>query len=551
MDPASAYQSKVLDHLGLVAAMFDELELGLVIDRLIPQDFEQRKITVGQAVKAMVLNGLGFVNQRLYLVPHFFETKPTERLIAPGVRPEHLNDDTLGRALDALYTAGVSELFQTLAVHAATRLDLHPRIAHLDATSFHVDGTYNSEDEAVSEHVVHIRPGYSRDHRPELNQVVLNLIVEHQAGLPILMQPLSGNASDQGSFPALIQAHLAQLQQVHGFEFVVADAAIYSASALQDIASAGVKFITRVPETVKQAQAVLAASDPAEFDALEPLVEGYRSRTHVSDYGGVRQRWLILHSEAARERARKTVPKRQARLHAKEVKAFKALTGQPYSCRADAEEALTRFTARLEASEFVESTVLECTHLSWAEMGATSASTSDPSRLSYRLRGELVQSEEREQALIWRKSLFILATNECDEAVLSNADLLAGYKGQHKVERGFRFLKDPLFLASSLYVKSERRVMALLMVMTLCLLVYAALEWRIRQGLGEQNQAFPDQKGKPSARPTARWVFQSFVGIHVLRVGAQELVLNVQAHHQVILSVLGQNYTQKYASQPP
>jgi transposase len=63
-----------------------------------PQDREQRKVSVGQAMKAMVLNGLGVVNQRLYLVPHFFENKPTERLLGPGVEPRHLNDDTLGRA---------------------------------------------------------------------------------------------------------------------------------------------------------------------------------------------------------------------------------------------------------------------------------------------------------------------------------------------------------------------------------------------------------------------------------------------------------------------
>lgn len=81
-----------LGHLGLVAAMFDELEIGQQIDRAIPQDFDERIVSIGNAVKAMVLNGLGFVNKRLYLVPLFFETKPTERLIAPGIRPEHLND---------------------------------------------------------------------------------------------------------------------------------------------------------------------------------------------------------------------------------------------------------------------------------------------------------------------------------------------------------------------------------------------------------------------------------------------------------------------------
>jgi transposase len=97
------YRSQVLDHLGLVAGMFDELGLGDVIDQATQQHPEMRDLTVGEAVKAMVLNGLGFINQALYLVPRFFQNKPTSRLISPRVAPEQLNDDALGRALDTLY----------------------------------------------------------------------------------------------------------------------------------------------------------------------------------------------------------------------------------------------------------------------------------------------------------------------------------------------------------------------------------------------------------------------------------------------------------------
>jgi transposase len=80
----------------------------------------------------------------------------------------------------------------------------------------------------------------------------------------------------------------------------------------------------------------------------------------------------------------------------------------------------------------------------------------------------------------------------------------------YHIERGFRFLKDPLFMASTLYLKSPKRIMALMMVMTLCLLVYAALEYRIRQALQQHDQTFPNQKGQPTRTPTARWVFQFF-----------------------------------------
>jgi transposase len=203
------YRSQILDHLGLVAGMFDELGLGDVIDKATQQSPEMRDLTVGEAVKAMVLNGLGFINQALYLVPRFFQNKPTSRLIAPRVTPEQLNDDALGRALDTLYAYGVTALYSLIAATAAKRLGLAPPVAHLDSTSFHVDGRYNSEEEPEAE-VIHITRGYSRDHRPDLNHVMLELMVEHQAGIPVLMQPLSGNSSDVHEFGQVVKDHIAQ-----------------------------------------------------------------------------------------------------------------------------------------------------------------------------------------------------------------------------------------------------------------------------------------------------------------------------------------------------
>jgi transposase len=120
--------------------MFEELGITEVIDQATQQNPAMRLVTAGHAVKAMVLNGLGFLNQQLYLVPHFFQNKPLSRLIAPGIQASHLNDDTLGRALDALYEAGLTELYSLIAATAATRLGLTSPFTHLDTTSFHVDG---------------------------------------------------------------------------------------------------------------------------------------------------------------------------------------------------------------------------------------------------------------------------------------------------------------------------------------------------------------------------------------------------------------------------
>jgi transposase len=110
------------DHLGLVAGMFDELGIGDVIARATQQHPETRMVTVGNAVKAMVLNGLGFVHQPLYWVPMVFHKKPTSRLLAPSIDAQPLNDDTLGRSLETLDDDGVTAFYRLVATTAAQRL---------------------------------------------------------------------------------------------------------------------------------------------------------------------------------------------------------------------------------------------------------------------------------------------------------------------------------------------------------------------------------------------------------------------------------------------
>ena len=77
-----------------------------------------RKVSVGQAVQAMVLNALGFVGRPLYLTPEFFANKPVDLLIGGGLTSQDFNDDSLGRALDKLYGAGLTEVFAKVACHA-------------------------------------------------------------------------------------------------------------------------------------------------------------------------------------------------------------------------------------------------------------------------------------------------------------------------------------------------------------------------------------------------------------------------------------------------
>ena len=131
------YRSHIWAHWGRVAGLGDELGISAVIDQATAHNPEMRMVTAGQAVKAMGLNGLGFVNQQLSLIPHFFQHKPTSRLLAPAVAASHLHEATLGRALETLYAYGVTDRYRLMAATAARRVGLAPTVLHRDRTRVH------------------------------------------------------------------------------------------------------------------------------------------------------------------------------------------------------------------------------------------------------------------------------------------------------------------------------------------------------------------------------------------------------------------------------
>lgn len=534
-------QTKSLDHLGLVSGMYDELGLGACIDALVQSATTRRDVSIGTLCKALVLNGLGFTQRTLYMVSSFFEGKPIEVLLGDGVEASQLNDSVLGRALDDLHAYGCTRLFSQLTPLICERLSLIPRFVHMDSTDFHLDGQYNAEQPpAQGSQLLHLTKGYSRDHRPDLNQVVLNLIAENQAGIPLHMEALNGNSNDKISFRETIATYVGQLQNATGFTYLVTDSAGYTQ---ETIAAYGerIYWISRVPETLKAAQALIASPE-----GLQPLTPGYHYRTIYTEQAGVKQRWLLVFSEEAYQREVKTLKKTYQKRSLIEYKAFLKLSRQPFSCEPDALKALARFAKQ---SNYLAINALPCEKSPYYTGKGRPAQNSEPAGYHYRLCAEVSCRLKDYQQVAERKGKFIIATNELDEQALPDIEVIAGYKGQAKVERGFRFLKDPQFIASSLFVKKPERVEALLFIMTLCLTVYAALEYKLRQQLAQQEETLPNQLAKPVQNPTMRWVFALFNGIHLL-YGMPEtaiVVLNLNPIHRKVLTLLGDRYIKCYS----
>lgn len=168
-----------------------------------------------------------------------------------------------------------------------------------------------------------------------------------------------------------------------------------------------------------------------------------------------------------------------------------------------------------------------------------------PHSVSYQVTGSVVEDRPTIENACKHKGKFILATNQVDTEALSTQTIVSVYKEQGVlVERGFRFLKDPMFFADSLFLKRPQRLMALLMVMGLSLLVYALAEPKLRQVLKQQGQSVPNQLGKPNQIPTMRRIFQVFEGINVLLIIdagkiLQRRILNLIPIHSQIIDLLG------------
>ena len=151
--------------------------------RVVPDS--QEEITPGEAVAGMMLNGLGGANRPFSFTPQFFASKPLDWLFHEGGHAAMFNRFTLGRTLDAVYTYGCDRLLSDLALAFCRQEGIDLRFHHLDTTSFSLTGEYVADSD---EHAIAITHGDSKDHRPNLKQAVLELMVSQDGGMPFMSQ---------------------------------------------------------------------------------------------------------------------------------------------------------------------------------------------------------------------------------------------------------------------------------------------------------------------------------------------------------------------------
>jgi transposase len=395
-----------------------------------------------------------------------------------------------------------------------------------------------------------VTDGSSRDHRADVKPWMLALVTSGE-GVPQFVQPLDGNPSATRVLLQAVSALTRQLQQSGETPGVsVADSGFDSAAKMTQLNRAGVQWVSRVPETSTPAHAIVQ-------ERLPPA-DGWQSSADGTRHWGSRpppdlpqgsDRWVVVRTREGEQRARATLQRQADREQATWEKRLWHLGHQTFACHPDAEAALATACARLPPWLQVQSHV--SSRLSYPTRGRPRKAAAASATLVWQIQATLTRDPAALEREALRRAASIIGTNRLDAERWPDEAVIELYREQRVVERGCVFLKDPLFLASSVFVKRPERIMALACIMTRCLLVYKLAELRVRQRLAATGLTVPDQVRKPTARPTVRWLFQCFEGIDLLHISAPDgsratEILRLNALHRRVLHLLGPAYENGY-----
>jgi transposase len=241
------------------------------------------------------------------------------------------------------------------------------------------------------------------------------------------------------------------------------------------------------------------------------------------NYGDVDQKWVVVDSSEMGFRKTKAFDRKIEKELVSAKKSLKKLGTIAFACVADARKAADRW--QVENPHFIIKD-LSINLISKRASGKRGRPKKDEVlENGYFVEANVDRNEEAIARDRSRLGRFVLASNDTN---LDGELMLQHYKGQNAVERGFRFLKDKSFRVAEVYLKKEERIEALSMIMVLSLLVYSIAEWLLRKRLKEIGQTVLNQLGKPTQRPTLKWIFQKFRNVN-------EVVVNLgcSIHRQV------------------
>lgn len=546
--------TKNLDHLGIVASTIEKLGIVKYIDDKLPLT-ARANTTIGERVAAMIFNGLGFMDTRLYMFSQYLETKPVNKLFREEISAQDFNDDSLGRALDAIHEYGTTKFFSEIATAIALEHDLIGRNINIDTTSLSLEGDYegfedsegvennlireknNSEKSVERDLSIDKNPipkyGYAKNKRNDLKQMILLLATTGKANIPIYMEAHSGNTSDKQSLETAAQRidkFCSGLKSVPKMLFV-GDSAMYD-KCVKD--GKDLLWMSRVPSTNSFCKKALRLQD-IEWSKVD---ENYKMHILDNQYYNKNIRYVLYFSTHAYEREIKTLESNIKSELEEITKIVWHFDNQKFDCEKDLRKAASELSKKLKYHQINYTVESENQHNKRGRPAKNASIT-----VVYYTRSNIDRNEVAIENVRLTKGRFILATNQLDKEDLPDSEILTTYKQQSGVESGFKFIKDNSFEVDSVFLKTPSRIEALMVVMTLCLLVYSYSQYFLRKTLKSNNQTIELQSGRQSNNPTMKWIYKIFHGTAVVYLDnenlKQEAISNLNSVKNLIIRHFG------------
>jgi Transposase len=528
----SDIRAKVVGATAFIAQVCRDLGIADKVNRMVEWDQKQWKLSPGTRVVALIINIICH-RQPLYRVWEFYEHLDLGLLFDQPVTLEDLNDDGFARTLDRLHASGeLRRLVHTVALAAVRRLPLGIRSVHADTTSISLQGEFEGTEsdrdfqrENPDRPLLNITHGYSKDHRPDLKQFIYGLVVSKE-GLPLLATVNDGNTSDKKWNLEVIreiqQSFLDPVELLY-----VADSALITRENLEEMARAGLRFVSRLPETYKVAgEFKERAFEENRWELIGRLAESphgavYRSCSYTGELYGRTYRFIVVHSSSKDKRSLKALEKRIDEERTALEAAVAQLGKERFACREDAQKAWDQFADerrpryhRLEGEVVAEEVVKR-------PPGRPRRDAPVPTITRYAIRARVLPpTEEQRQMEEAKASTFVLITTE-PEDVYSDAAILEEYKLQTAVETRFRNLKSRPNIVDNIYVKSLRRAEALAYVFLLALIVASYIEIKIRQELAVRQRPFLVPGNRWTQRPTMTMIFDVLSSVCILQIPSE------------------------------
>ena len=490
---------KLLGALPVVAEFCRRLDVAGIVDRACPVR-EVARVTHGQVIEALVANRLTSPRP-LLRVADWARTWAVEEVF--GVAPDALNDDRIGRALDAI-ALELDRIVGSVGARAIATFGVDVARLHWDMTSISVYGAYQEVEAGFAQP----RWGKPKDRRPDLKQVQTGLAVSGDGGVPVWHRAYDGGAGEV----AQVVGAMTQLKELAAERdlLLVGDSKLISRGNLLAMNTAKVAFIAPAAKTYLPADVLggleVGAATPVDYLAERdqdkpPEHQGsYRVLEGTITLAGKRKadadltvRCVFVWSSARAQAAAQSRTKKLDRARDDLQRVQRGLGGPHYQTPAKVTERVTSIARSRKV-----------TALLGAQVG-TDPATGKPT-LSWSVAQAALDAEAATDG--W----YVLVTSLTPDQA-NAAEVLRRYKSQEVVERRYGAFKGPLAVAP-MFLKDNRRISALISVICLALLVFCLVERAVRQAIAPAVELPGLYVGRP-AKPTGRLVFEALAWLRL------------------------------------